>query len=332
MKSPTRQLMPRVLAMIVATLALAACGGGSSSSNEGPGSTSVEREVDPVAADPRITTATTVHVAVTPDPSAAAAGRLFVFLPGTQGVPDLYRLVLRSGAARGYHALGLSYPNDEAVGVICLVQPSGCFWDVRREIITGVDNSALVTVGTADAITTRIAKAIAYLDASHPGEGWGQYLVGGAIDWSRVVVGGHSQGGGHAGVMSKLYEMAGACYFSSPPDWSVADQTPATWTLRANLTPASRQYAFGNIGDALVPYDELSQIWSAMGLAAWGGPVSVDSIAPPFGGSHMLTTAVPGNGNMPSPEHGSTVRDAATPMDASGRPAFDPVWAYMCFR
>lgn len=331
MNPSVHRRVPGILLASAAALILGACGGGSSS-GEDPLGASVERDIAPAAADPLITTATASHVAITPDPSAMVAGRLFVFLPGTQGVPDLYRLVLRSAATRGYHALGLSYPNDEAIGAICFLQPSGCFWDVRREVVTGGDSSPLLSVATSDSITTRIAKAVAYLDANHPGEGWGQYLAGGIVDWSRVVVGGHSQGGGHAGVMSKLYSMSGACYFSSPADWSVIDQAPASWTQRVNLTAASRQYGFGNVRDTLVPYDQLSEIWAAMGLTAWGSPVSVDSNVPPFGDSHVLTTAAPGVGNMPSPEHGSTVRDAATPRDSSGRPVFDPVWAYMCLR
>lgn len=319
-------------------LALSGCGGGGSTSTSTPipppiPSGSIEREISPLTIDPRVDTATEPHVAITPATNVSAAHRLFVFLPGTQGIPDYYRLVLRSGAARGYHALGLNYPNSEAVGVTCALRSSDCFWDVRYEVLTGSDSSPLVEVGEADAITTRLAKAIAYLHQNHPDEGWDQFLSGGLVDWSKIVVGGHSQGGGHAGVMSKLHAMAGACYFSSPADWSVIDQAPASWTARTNLTPTERQYGFGNVHDTLVKYDELIQIWAAIGLTAFGAPVSVDS-TDSFGGTHLLTTAVPGNGDsdLLSPEHGSTVLDLATPMTADGQPVFDPVWAYMCFR
>ena len=109
----------------------------------------------------------------------------------------------------------------------------------------------------------------------------------------------------------------------------------ATWPAgpARRIGATERQYGFGNVHDTLVKYDELIQIWAAIGLTAFGAPVSVDS-TDSFGGTHLLTTAVPGNGDsdLLSPEHGSTVLDLATPMTADGQPVFDPVWAYMCFR
>ena len=275
--------------------------------------------------------ATETNVAINPSASVTAKDKLFIFLPGTSGVPDYYRLIVRSGAAKGFHALGLNYPNAEAVGVTCLAHDTSCFYDVRREIITGTDRGPLVSVNSANSIVTRIVKLVTYLNTTYPNEGWGQYVSGGAPVWSKIVVGGHSQGGGHAGVMAKLYPMARACYFSSPPDYSVTADAPASWVTMPNVTPASRQYGFGNINDTLVPYDKMLPIWQGLGLGAFGVPVSVDSNGS-YNGSHMLTTAVPGNGGQMSPTHGSTALDLATPLTASGIPVFDSVWTYACFQ
>lgn len=324
------------------TLLAAGCGGGDGEAVVAPAPpapapnapASVERDISPVAADPQVDTATEVHVAINPSPAVAAANKLFVFLPGTEGTPDMYRLVLRSGAARGFHTLGLNYPNPIPVGVLCNNSPDvNCFWDVRREIITGADDTLLVDVNNANSIVTRLTKALQYLDTNHPGEGWGQYLNNGAINWSKVMVGGHSQGGGHAGVMAKLYPMNRAVYFSSPPDWSTNFDAAAEWTSKPNVTPASSQYAFAHVQDGLVDYGHMTVIWQAMGLTAFGAPVSVDGNTAPFGSSHLLSTqATPNNAGLAvSPTHGAPVLDAVTPMNGS-TPLFDPVWAYLAFQ
>lgn len=336
--NPNRRLAILAISTTLAlTALLAGCGGGGGSAAAvapppPPAQpTSVERDISPVAADPQVSTALEAHVAINPSASVSATNKLFVFLPGTTGIPDYYRLILRSGASRGFHALGLNYPNSEAVGVICLAEDTSCFWDVRREVITGVDHSNLVNVDSANSIATRVAKAVAYLNTNYPNEGWGQYVSGGTPVWSKIIVAGHSQGGGHAGVMTKLYSLSRAVYFSSPPDWSVRANAPASWTTMSNVTPTSSQYAFGNVNDTLVQYSELSVIWQSMGLPALGAAVSVDATTS-YGGTHLLTTAVPGTGNSTSPTHGSTVRDEPTPKNSSGAPIFDPVWAYLCFQ
>ena len=315
--------------------ALAACGGGGGNDDAGvigqPGS-GTERDIAPAAADARISTSFEAHVAITPTP-ALSANKLFVFLPGTQGLPTFYRLILRRGSASGFHAIGLNYPNDQSVGSICVGREASCFWDVRREVVTGSNESALVAVAAPDAIVTRLERALTYLNTTYPGEGWGQYLAAnGTVDWSKLVVAGHSQGGGHAGVMAKLYAMQRAVYFSAPADWNVIANQPAAWMSgEPNVTPASRQFAFGNVDDTLVPYAEVRQNWAALGIA--GAPGSVDANpGGPFA-TNLLTTANPGrSGAAASPTHGSTVLDAATPLDAAGGPAFSAVWAHLCFQ
>jgi hypothetical protein len=329
-------MRPTAAFVLLALAVIAGCGGGGRSGEEGPPITTgsgVERDIDPAVVDPRTSSSLEPHVSIAPSASAAPANRLFVFLPGTQGLPAFYRLILRTGSARGFHALGINYPNDRSVGEICFGREAACFWDVRREVITGANTSALVSVAVADSIVTRLEGTLVYLNATYPGEGWGQYLAGGSVDWSKVVVAGHSQGGGHAGVMAKLYPMQRAVYFSSPADWH-ANQPAAWMSGEPNVTPSSRQYAFGNVDDSLVPYGELRLNWGALGLGAFGGPTSVDAeTTGSFASSHQLITANPGrSGAAASPTHGSTVLDAATPLDATGQPLFSAVWTYLCFQ
>jgi hypothetical protein len=327
----------RILSVLVTTVALmSACGGGSSGNADvappppGP-PPSVERTLSPTVADPNAEQVFSPDVVINPSPSVAAKGRLFIFLPGSKGPATSYRLILRAGAARGYHTLGLDYENNDVVGLLCL-NDSDCYGNVRLEVITGVDSSPLVNVNDANSIVTRVTKALSYLAANSPDEGWGQFLnADGKVDWSKVVVGGHSQGGGHAGVMAKLFALNRACYFASPADATGSPPVPANWmSAPGGQTPGSAQYGIVHELDPLVPLTDLEVIWPTLGMP--GSPTSVDGQSPPYGGAHQLTTTVtPVDGDITfSPYHGVTVYDPDVPLQG-GVPVFDAVWGYMCF-
>lgn len=335
---------------LAASLALVACGDGGSAPtptptpsptpvptpSPTPAPTSVERNILPADTSAAITTNLQAHFAINPSPQVAAKGRLFVMLPGTGGIPAVYRDIVRTGAARGYHALGLTYPNDEAVERLCgsFADPD-CAGKVRREIITGEDLSTLVAVNAANAITTRLTVLLQFLDRSFPAEGWGQFLSGGQPDWSRITIAGHSQGGGHAGYFAKLVALDRAVMFAAPGDTGVAPGTAAQWISLPNVTAASRQYGFIHVSDPLVPLATASRAWDVIGLGAFGPLTSVDGSAAPFGNARQLTTALPPNPNptgpSASPAHGAPVVDGVTPRDAQGRPLYAPVWIYLAF-
>lgn len=337
--SPDAALLTRALRLAYVVMLLG-CGGGSSATapTTAPGSgttpppatapASVVRLVVPSTTDVAIDVDNDPHVAVNPVPDVPARGKLFVFLPGTGAVPTMQQLVLKTAAARGYHAIGLNYPNPTAVGVLCAddVDPD-CFWNVRREVITGINLSDRIQVTPANAIVNRLEKLLKYLQAQYPAEGWGQFLANGATDWSRVTLAGHSQGGGHVGVLAKLVSLDRAVYFSSPADWRQVANAPATWLSRPNVTPASRQYAFIHEQDQLVPVAQARANWIALGLDALGAVTSVDGAVAPFGNSHQLSTrAAP---LIAGSYHGATVVDAATPRTTSGAPTFEAVWIYL---
>jgi hypothetical protein len=315
-------------------LVLAGCGGGGGGTPATPTPTpppaSTERLVLPQSTDPAVSASLAAHVAINPQPGVTAKRRLFVFLPGTFADPALYRTILRTGAAQGYHAIGLSYPNDQTVASRCQGNADAdCIWNARREVVTGVDVSPVIAVPSADSIVNLTGKLLAWLHAQYPSEGWGDFLVGGAVDWSRVVVAGHSQGGGHAVAMGKLFPLLRGVFFSS-----LADTNPAApWLARPGATPVERQYGFTHQRDALVPYDQALAVWNALGLAAFGAPYLVDGAAPPASSSRQWVTNVQPNesGGSPFPVHGATVVDNATPLAANGTPVLAPVWIALCF-
>ncbi len=342
-----------------AGLALASCGGGGGGGDgptpapppaptptptptpspplpPGPPPRSIEREIAPAQTSAGINTALSPHFSINPSPAVAPAARLFVMLPGTGAIPRFYREIVRTGAARGYHAIGLTYPNDVAVGDRCAQNPDpDCAGKVRREVITGEDTSSLLAVDRANAIVGRLIALLSYLNANFPDEGWGQYLINSQPDWARITVAGHSQGGGHAAYFAKLFALDRTVMFSSPGDIGLTAGTPAQWLGLPNLTPASRQYGFTHTADELVPFQLILSNWRALGLDQFGPVVSVDGSTPPYANSHQLSTSAPPNPNPPgpvvAPNHAAPVVDAATPPTPTGELLYRPVWIALAF-
>lgn len=271
------------------------------------------------------------------NPAVATKGKLFVFMPGTGGVPSLYKLIVQAAANNGFHAIGLAFENDVSVGDLCSGSPDhDCAGKVREERFSGQDASTLVSVNPANGIQNRLNKAIAYLAQQHPQDGWGQFLdSGGNVQWNLVRVSGHSQGGGAAGYIGKQRLVDHVCFFSSPADIDNVQQTLATWVTAAGVTPAARYYGFGHRRDGMIPWSLIQLEWPAFGMDAFGTFVDVDTVTAPYNQSHMLSS----NLNKPSyvalPDadayHGITIRDAVTPFDSNGLPTYRQVWQYQCF-
>jgi hypothetical protein len=342
----------RSIAVLAIGVALASCGGEGASPAPAvpppPATTpppppppssaapTVERDIDPAVTSAAISSNFSPYVAINPDPAVAAKNRLFVMLPGTGAVPRFYRFILRTGAPRGYHALGLTYPNDVAIGTLCDGSTvADCSGLARNEVVTGEDTSPLVSVNRANSIAGRLVALLTYLSATYPNEGWGQYLTNGQPNWSVITVGGHSQGSGHAAYLAKLFALDRTVMFSGPSDVGIAAGSTPPWLSRANVTPASRQYGFTHTGDTLVPLALATRNWGLIGLEASGAPVSVDTVASPFANSRQLTTSAAPNPATPasvdSATHASPVVDVATPLSAAGTPVYQPVWSYLAF-
>jgi len=295
-----------------------------------------EYAVDPAATDNAIDSTQGAHdasinTAVTP------RGRLFVFMPGTGGVPLAYRLIAQSAANNGFHAIGLAYENDISVKDLCSGSTDpDCAGKVREERFSGQDVSTLVSVNAANGIQNRLTKAVVYLAQQHPQDGWGQFLDNsGDILWDRVRVSGHSQGGGMAGYIAKQKRVDRVCFFSSPGDVDDVQNKLAAWVLAPGVTPAASHFGFSHQRDGEVPWALVQREWSAFGMDSFGAFVDVDSVAVPFNQSHMLTS------NLDKPSwvtdadaqayHGITVRDALTPLDGNGLLTYRRVWQYQCF-
>jgi para-nitrobenzyl esterase len=291
----------------------------------------------PKDTDSEITTNLEPHYAAL-NKSVPARNQLFLFFPGTGVKPHMYQQIINTAADLGFHAIALNYPNDRAVNGPTLCGGTNtdldCYAKVRLEIKDGTDRTPLVTITRANSIENRLIKLLLYLHARFPNDGWGQYLEDDlSIRWSSIVVSGHSQGGGHAGIIGRYHLVARVVMFAAM-DYNARAGRPANWialpSSTPNATPPERFYGFSHQRDQGVNFAILStQIWPAYGMDAFGPVVNVDDTAPPYHNSHMLTS------NLEAPArnyHNCIVVDQYLTLLPDGTPVYKPVWEYLLWR
>ena len=127
----------------------------------------------------------------------------------------------------GFITIQIAYHNRHAVNSPeeCLesTDVDNCAGGVRLEKITGEDISEVVDGPLSDSINQRIKTVVQYFeqqDFIFPIS----IVDDNAINWSELVVGGHSQGSGHALYIEKYWNSAHTCLFGGPYD--VADTVP----------------------------------------------------------------------------------------------------------
>ena len=252
--------------------------------------------------------------------------RVLLFLPGSFGAPLRQRLIVQLAAWLGFNAINLSYPNSWTVGGLCRdTGDHDCHEKVRLEIIDGVPRTDLVNMGgSAQSILNRFGRLLMHLADERPDEGWARYLDGSVPRWQSVVVAGHSQGGGHAALLGKLWPVHRVILLGAPADHDRATDSLAPWIGKPGATPAERYFGFAHRLDQ--GFERICGSWEGLGLAEFGPLANVEEQVPPYGDSRQLVTDASSVGRR---YHASVAVDAATPVDENGRPRFMPVWKYL---
>jgi hypothetical protein len=312
------------------------------------------------------------------DASARPNHQLFVFLPSANtqepffGLPDNYQLLGAEAARLGYHVVVLMYPNEVRLATECPKKASpttgpghdealsACYEAVRRQIIDGEGRPPyhqIAGVNVANSITNRLTKLLLYLADRYPAEGWSSYLTpvataGVSLEWSRIAVSGHSQGGGQAVMIAKVNLVSRVVMFSSVPD-SVGTTSPA-W-LSSHVTPSSRYYGLTHDCDGF--FRSMVASWDSLGMNAsiesklapqgrtplnvcrtWQStsriaPVDPQATAFPYGGTHMFVVDVQPrtDGYVHRSSHHSTANDLFTPLESypNGPPRLVAAWRYL---
>lgn len=266
------------------------------------------------------------YVAVAP--SVPARDLLLLFFSGTNGQPSRQQQLIRHGASLGAHAINLRYPNTRSVGRLCRRSPDpDCHEKVRQEILDGRDRAEQVQITPANAIENRLIKLLKYLHTQNPDQGWLTYLKGETIDWSALIVAGHSQGGGQAALIGKRFAVSRVILFAAPADYSRILQAPAPWLGTAGATLPTQYYGFVHTQDPGAA--RIQQAWQQLGMGDTPAPVDVDTQPSPYDcAQRLLTSASP---EVPGKFHGSVVTDRTTPQQRAGLPLYHDVWEYLLF-
>lgn len=269
-------------------------------------------------------------------PAESRRGVLVVFFPGTTGVPQQYAEFTRTAAEEGFHAITLRYANDLSINLnLCPFDVDlECFENARREIIEGVEGHPDIAVPPTDSIERRLADLLRLLDRRHPTEGWGAFVPGGSADaqdlrWERIIVAGHSQGGGHAAYIATTRWTRGALLFAGGLDRSALYQVQAPWMSGRETLP-SRYAGFVHIDDR---FPAFRGAWTTLGLDAFGPLVQAEGAEPPyFGANRLFSAAEPPAFPPDNWAHRVIIVDENLPRDEAGVPVFRPVWAHMLDR
>ena len=262
------------------------------------------------------------------NPDCISKNRLVVHFVGSYDNPSSTLKFPSLAANNGFHVVSLKYPNGTAAKTACANSSDvNCYVKFRREILEGQDYSTEVVVDSVDGVYNRLIRVLQYLEVINPPEGWGNYFTGNTIDWNKVVVSGHSQGGGHAAVIGLDCKVYRVLMFASPNDYSDFYSAPAEWTTLQKATPDSVYFGFNNTVDNVVDFSEQFEAWGNLGMPAFGDTIDVGFVEPPYSNSHQLftqydTTGIGGN-------HSVMILDSKTPVDNLGEPLFHPVWEYM---
>lgn len=231
----------------------------------------VRKDILPADTDGGIVANSGPHIVFSSERGGRAP--LLVFLPGTGG--ETTRTVVGEQAfidtalAQGYRFIILSYIDTPAVSQVCtrpvLATNPDCAAQLRQKRAFGENTTALIQDKPKDAIVHRLTALLRYLAKTDPQGRWEQYLDQQAVDWSKVVLSGQSQGGGMAAYIAKRVAVRGVIDFSGGWDMR-ANNRIASWYSSPGVTPPDRLFGTYHVQENFASAIHLS--YNAMRIPA----------------------------------------------------------------
>jgi hypothetical protein len=234
-----------------------------------------EYRVKPQVTDAAIQAVDTTHYAYV-DTRTALKGKLLVFIGGTGSKPKYYQLFCKAAATLGYHVINVQYLNSVTTQICKDQVDAECHTKFREEIVFGADQSMFVTVNASNSIVNRALKLLQYLHTKYPTDGWDQFYGSTGLVYSKFVVAGHSQGGGHAAYIALKNIVDRVIVFSSPNDYSDYYSKSATWCRGTFATPIDRFYGLMHKRDDIIDPDKQYAIWKDMKMLLAADTSSAD--------------------------------------------------------
>lgn len=262
------------------------------------------------------------------NPTCSSNGALLLHLVGTYDNPAKTTRFPQLAANNGFHAVVLKYPNSTSAQSPCRNSAdTNCYENFRKEIIEGFDYSNDIAVDSANSIYNRLLKLLSSLHSQQPAEGWDAYYSGNSILWNKVMISGHSQGGGHAAMIAMTQNVQRVIMFASPNDYSDYLNDAAPWTSKPHATAKSSYYSFGNLYDDIVDFSEQHLQWNYLGLHNFGDTINVGTTNWQASASHQLYTT--DTGSALGYNHSNMIHDSLVPLDSMGVPKYENVWKYL---
>ena len=207
-------------------------------------------KIKPSDTDSTIKNANNAHLIIYD--ASVSQGKLFLFLPGTHGIPEKGpKYLFKTAIEQGYKVINLSYIDEQAVASICrgktLANDPNCTEKFRNQRIFGTKPTSLIPDEPQDAIVNRLTKLLIYLKDFDRKGNWGIYLKNdGSLNWTMITVAGQSQGGGMAAFIAKRCLVNRIITFSGGWDHSSTGKI-ANWYFQPSITPPDNWFGTYNI-------------------------------------------------------------------------------------
>lgn len=175
--------------------------------------------------------------------------KLVITLGGTTSLPSDFNKFQELAQQLGFDVIGLDYPNMVST-LACtkedILDPL-CFDKFREELVLGVEKSHLVDVSASQGVHFRIKSLLNWLVKKD--SYWIKYLDNEQVNWSKVLLVGHSQGAGHAIYFSKIYPLNRVIVLGGPIDSFGSE--PSHWILKPGVTEPKRNFGLLHVKDYL---------------------------------------------------------------------------------
>ena len=227
-------------------------------------------------------------------PNTNQNSKLVLFLGGTNSNTNNYFALRTKVVDLGYTFINLSYPNTIPAASLSSSTNILAFDEYRQELCYGTPISAAVSVDSLNSIKTRFYNLLTYLNTNYPTQNWDDYLISNtSINWTNIIVAGHSQGAGHAAYLAKSNSVERVLMFSGLNDYSDHFSSPGNWLSTTSLTPFYKYYTYLSLLDEIVDYNK--QYLNVLSVGVTGDSTHVENQDYPFNNSHNLyTTQAPG--------------------------------------
>lgn len=221
-----------------------------------------ERRVMPTVTDAAITTHNDKPHMVYYHAGLQQKNKLVLFLPDSHTAPGTATMFGNAAADIGYHVVGLRYADTDFFAAAAQGNATD-FENARTEVLTGNDVSSLVNISHSESIDNRLFKLITYLNEKYPDENWGQYIINGVPDYSKMIVCGNQEGAAYAGIVAKNHDVDKLVLFSMVHDYNAVANKSSEWLKTdAWATSVNDVYVIAHESEM----QKQHELWDAMKL------------------------------------------------------------------